>query len=216
MPFVHRLRDLSDPNSPHEYAPEGIISLSWAFLIVPCIFLLGAFVWIGISFSQPSEFPQENGYHQPMATLDETEEDEHEHDESAQLLEAFQERPSHNTSSSHTAAASGRSEMSEKPITSGWKINGKFSSTSRGGSIYTSYPDPNGVHHSPTGSISSPKSKRASLNLDGRPKSVGSKAARAQALDRERMAHDLERLDPIDREELQRSPSQTSSSRKHD
>lgn len=201
MPPINLTRDLasSDANV-HEDASSSIISLSWAFLIIPCIFLVVAFAWIIYNFSQPSEFPQSNGYgHADHDALD----DDQGEGEKEQLLDAFNESQSH----SHTSTAPA------SPSSSSWKINSKFSTTSRGGSVYTSYPDPNATyHHSPKSSISSsPKSKRSSLTADGKQgRTVGSKAAKVFALNRDRMMQDLENLDPIDREELQRSSSRAS------
>lgn len=198
----------------HEDASSAIISLSWAFLVIPCIFLVAAFAWIMYNFSQPSEFPQANGYGH---TDHDREDDDLGDDEKEQLLDAFNEAQSHSSSrtASHAPSAS-----TDSASGSTWKINSKFSTTSRGGSVYTSYPGPNGSSdytHSPKNSMSSsPKAKRSSLTVEGRPKSVGSKAAKVLALNRDRMMQDLEKLDPIDREELQRSSSRASETRKSD
>ncbi|KAF6767628.1 hypothetical protein PSEUBRA_006147 [Kalmanozyma brasiliensis GHG001] len=199
MPFVTSARELLSVRLPgpslHEEASGSIVSLSWAFLVIPCLFLVVAFGWILYSFSQPSEFPQANGFGHADHDADDTEGD----DEKEQLLDGFRESQSHVLSSD--AASS-----------SGWKINGKFSTTSRGGSVYTSYSSPNS---SPA--ASSPKSKRVSLAADGKPsRSVGSKAAKVLAYNRDRMMRDLENVDPVDREELQRSSSRASETRKSD
>ncbi|SPO26949.1 uncharacterized protein UTRI_10418_B [Ustilago trichophora] len=215
MPFVQAARDMIGAavtgTEVHEDAPSGIISLSWAFLVIPCIFLVAAFAWIMYNFSQPSEFPQANGFTEHDGHL----EDEVVDDEKEQLLDAFNETQSHSSTRSVPHAPSVSSDSASG---SAWKINGKFSTTSRGGSVYTSYPDPQASYaHSPKNSVSSsPNSKRASLTVDGKPKSVGSKAAKVLALHRDRMMHDLEKLDPIDRQELQRSSSRASDTRKSD
>lgn len=206
MPFLDAARDWIDsaiaaPAEVHENASKGLVSLAWALLIIPCIFLVIAFAWIMYSFSQPSDFPQSNGF----GHADCDDKDEHlGQDEQEKLLDAFNESQSHSASNSSSGSS--------------WKINGKFSTTSRGGSVYTSYPDPNGTYtHSPKSSIStSPRSKLSSLTVDGKPKTVGSKAAKVLALNRDRIMQDLEKLDPIDREELQRSSSRTSDTRKSD
>lgn len=198
----------------HEDAPSGIISLSWAFLVIPCIFLVAAFAWIMYNFSQPSEFPQANRF----TDHDDQLQDQVGDDEKEQLLDALNETQSHSStvrSAPHAPSASSDSDSASGSV---WKINSKFSTTSRGGSVYTSHPDANGSYtHSPKNSLpSSPKSKRSSLTVDGKPKSVGSKAAKLLALNRDRMMHDVEKLDPIDRQELQRSSSRTSDTRKSD
>lgn len=196
MPFLHR-----DAAAVHEGAPDSIISLSWAFLIIPCIFLVGVFIWIAINFSQPSEFPEEEGL-TSNGVHDDDDEDDIGSDEKDQLLDAFQPRQSHSTVTN----------SADKPQSS-WKINSKYSSTLRGGSVYSSYPDPS--FGSP--SSSPKKAKRSSLLPDGKhPKTVGSKAAKVLTLNKDRMLQDLERLDPIDREEMQRSSSRASSIRKSD
>ncbi len=191
----------------HQDAPSGIISLSWAFLVIPCIFVVIAFGWIIYSFGSPTEFAQANG----LSNGDDHGfgDDQDDDDEKDQLLDRFTETQSHASSFNAT----------QLPAASSWKISGKFSTTSRGGSVYTSYPDPNGSsgHASRSSISSSPKSKRLSLNADGKPvRSVGSKAAKALALNRDRMMQDLENVDPIDREELQRSSSRASDTRKSD
>ena len=162
------------------------------------------------NFSQPSEFPPANGFGHAEHDQDL---DEQVDDEKEQLLDAFNESQSHSISRNASNAPPASSDSA-----SSWKISGKFSTTSRGGSIYTSYPNPSGSYtHSPKHSISaSPKSERSSLTVDGKPKSVGSKAAKALALNRDRLMHDLENLDPIDRDELQRSSSRASDTRKSD
>lgn len=196
MPFLHSIRD----TVVHEDAPDSIISLSWAFLIIPCIFLAGVFIWIAVNFSQPSEFPEEEGL--TANGVHEEEDDDIENDEKDQLLD-----PSH-SNQSHSAV----SNTANKPQSS-WKINSKYSSTLRGGSVYSSYPDPSGSY-SPSSPV---KAKRSSLLTEGKhAKTVGSKAAKVLTLNKDRMLQDLERLDPIDREELQRSSSRASSIRKSD
>ncbi len=213
MPLLRAARDLVGAAAVvpdlHEEAPSGIISLSWAFLIIPCIFLVGAFAWLIYNFSQPSEFPSSNGF----GHADHNAEDDEDQgdDEKEQLLDAFNESQSH----AATRTASSHAPSDSTSSASSWKINSKFSTTSRGGSVYTSYPDPNGTYtHSPKSSISSttsPKSKRSSLTADSKQnRSVGSKAAKVLAFNRDRMMQDLEKLDPIDREELQRSSSRAS------
>lgn len=72
MPFVQAAKDMigatgADANM-HEDAPSAIISLSWIFLIVPCVFLVAAFAWIMIKFSEPSEFPQQMVSDTPSTT----------------------------------------------------------------------------------------------------------------------------------------------------
>ncbi|SPO27301.1 uncharacterized protein UTRI_10418 [Ustilago trichophora] len=214
MPFVKAARDMIGAavtsTEVHEDAPNGIISLSWAFLVIPCIFLVAAFAWIMYNFSQPSEFPQANGFTDHDDQLQDEVGDEKE-----QLLDAFNESQSHSSARSAPHAPSASSDSASG---STWKINSKFSTTSRGGSVYTSYPDANaGYTHSLKNCLSSsPNSKRSSLTVDGKPKSVGSKAAKVLALNRDRMMHDLEKLDPIDRQELQRSSSRASDTRKSD
>ncbi|GAC94454.1 hypothetical protein PHSY_002025 [Pseudozyma hubeiensis SY62] len=182
----------------HEDAPSAIISLSWAFLVIPCIFLVAAFAWIMFNFSESSEFPESNAFGRTEHDADGGDSD----DEKQQLLDAFRESQSHSTSHADSHTASGSS----------WKINGKFSTTSRGGSAYSSYPDPHGTY-SPN---SSPRAKRSSLAPDSKAnKTAGSRAAKVIALNRDRMMQDLE-LDPVDREELQRSSSRASDIRKSD
>ncbi|SPO46229.1 uncharacterized protein PSANT_03915 [Moesziomyces antarcticus] len=212
MPFLsttyNNMDSLVADANVHQDAPSGIISLSWAFLVIPCIFVVIAFGWIIYSFGNPSEFAQANG----LTTGDDHgfgDDQEDDDDEKDQLLDRFTETQSHASSFNAT----------QLPAASSWKISGKFSTTSRGGSVYTSYPDPNGSsgHASRSSISSSPKSKRLSLNADGKPvRSVGSKAAKALALNRDRMMQDLENVDPIDREELQRSSSRASDTRKSD
>ena len=201
MPLVHVVRNMINAvgaaeadSSVHENAPSLIISLSWAFLAIPCIFLIAAFAWLIYNFSQPSEFPQANGFSHAEhdADYDHLQGD----DEKEQLLDAFSESQSH--SSKHAASAS----------SSSWRINGKFSTTSRGGSVYSSYPDPTATY------TPSPKSARSSSPKASR--SVGSKAAKVLALNRDRLLQDLENVDPIDRDELQRSSSRASDTRKSD
>ncbi|TKY86260.1 hypothetical protein EX895_005085 [Sporisorium graminicola] len=189
--------------SVHENASSAIISLSWAFLVIPCIFLVGAFAWILHNFSQPSEFPQTNGFAHAEHNLDER--DLGDDDEKEQLLDAFSETQSHsvNRSAAHVPSASVESSSS-----SSWKINGKFSTTSRSGSVYSSYPDPSATY------TPSPKSARPSSPRSSRV--VGSKAAKVLALNRDRRVQDLEDLDSVDRDELQRSSSRTSDTRKSD
>ncbi|KAJ1032646.1 hypothetical protein NDA16_000669 [Ustilago loliicola] len=207
MPFLDAARDWIDsaiaaPAEVHENASNALVSLAWAFLIIPCIFVVIAFAWIAYSFSQPSDLPQFNGF--SHAHRDDEDQGQGE-DEQEKLLDAFNESQSHSATNQSVSASA-----------SSWKISGKFSTTSRGGSVYTSYPDTNATYTlSPKSSIStSPKSKRSSLTVDGKPRSVGSKAAKVFALNRDRMMQDLEKLDPIDREELQRSSSCASDTRK--
>ncbi|KAJ1599073.1 hypothetical protein NDA14_001151 [Ustilago hordei] len=210
MPLLDSARDWIDsaiaaPSEVHENASQTLVSLAWTLLIIPSIFVVVAFAWIMYTFSQPSDLSQSNGFSHAGA---DDEDDGQGQDEQEKLLDAFNESQSH-SATNVTSSASGSS----------WKINSKFSTTSRGGSVYTSYPDPNGTHtHSPKGSIStSSKSKRSSLTADGKPsRSVGSKAAKVLALNRDRMMQDLEKLDPVDREELQRSSSRASDTRKSD
>lgn len=204
MPFVQAAKDMiasaTADASMHEDAPSAIISLSWAFLIIPCIFLLAAFAWIMFNFSEPSEFPQSNGFGHPEHDADERDSD----DEKDQLLDAFRESRSHSTGPTDSHTTSGSS----------WKINGKFSTTSRGGSAYSSYPDPHGTYTSSPNS--SPRAKRSSLAHDAKTnKTAGSRAAKVIALNRDRMMQGLE-LGPVDREELQRSSSRASDIRKSD
>lgn len=210
MPLLDSARDWIDsaiaaPSEVHENASQTLVSLAWTLLIIPSIFVVIAFAWIMYTFSQPSDLSQSNGFSHAGAG---DEDDGQGQDEQEKLLDAFNESQSH-SATNVTSSASGSS----------WKINSKFSTTSRGGSVYTSYPDPNGTHtHSPKSSIStSSKSKRSSLTADGIPsRSVGSKAAKVLALNRDRMMQDLEKLDPVDREELQRSSSRASDTRKSD
>lgn len=194
MPFVTSARQLLGVRIPdtsvHEDASGSIVSLSWAFLVIPCIFLVGAFGWILYNFSQPSEFPQSNGFGHADNGADD-EDDMQGDDEKEQLLDAFRESQAHTCSTSASADAAS---------TSAWKINSRFSTTSRGGF--------NGTH-SPS---SSPKAKRLSLGS----RSVGSKAAKVLAYNRDRMMQDLENVDPLDRQELQRSSSRASEARKSD
>ncbi|KAJ1017968.1 hypothetical protein NDA13_006576 [Ustilago tritici] len=210
MPLLDSARDWIDsaiaaPSEVHENASQTLVSLAWALLIIPSIFVVIAFAWIIYTFSQPSDLSQSNGFSHAGA---DDEDDGQGQDEQEKLLDAFNESQSH-SATNVTSSASGSS----------WKINSKFSTTSRGGSVYTSYPDPNGTHtHSPKSSISTlSKSKHSSLTADGKPsRSVGSKAAKVLALNRDRMMQDLEKLDPVDREELQRSSSRASDTRKSD
>ncbi|KAJ1021988.1 hypothetical protein NDA18_005225 [Ustilago nuda] len=212
MPLLDSARDWIDsaiaaPSEVHENASQSLVSLAWTLLIIPSIFVVIAFVWIMYTFGQPSDLSQSNGFSHAGAGAD-NEDDGQGQDEQEKLLDAFNESQSH-SATNVTSSASGSS----------WKINSKFSTTSRGGSVYTSYPDPNGTHtHSPKSSIStSSKSKRLSPTADGKPsRSVGSKAAKVLALNRDRMMQDLQKLDPVDREELQRSSSHASDARKSD
>ncbi|KIS69704.1 uncharacterized protein UMAG_02232 [Mycosarcoma maydis] len=210
MPFVEAAKDMigaaaADANT-HEDAPNTIISLSWAFLIIPCIFLVVVFAWIMYHFSEPSEFAPTNGL--GHAEHDADDHDDQSNDEKQQLLDAFKESQSHSTHSITETEAS----------SSSWKINSKFSTTSRGGSVYSSYPDSNGIYtHTSEGFISPSKSNQSGLNLDAKPnRPVGSKAAKVLALNRERMMQDLDILDPIDRDQLRRSSSRASDTRKAD
>lgn len=186
----------------HQDAPSAIISLSWALLVIPCVLLVAAFAWIIYKFSQPSEFPQANGH---MHADYNSEEEEQGGDEKDQLLDAFHDSRSHSDS---TRTLSG----------SPWKINSKFSTTSRGGSVHNPNFDPNAkIPRAKASTTSSPKSKRSGLGVDGtaiRP--VGSRVAEVLAHNRNRMMQDLEHLDPIDREELQCSSPRTNNLRKSD
>jgi hypothetical protein len=205
----------------HEMAPDTIISLSWAFLLIPCLFLLGVFAWIFVTFSQPSELDPEEAYDAADEEQDRFQRDDNDdadHHEKDQLLDAFRDSESY---SAHSAQRNSRDRLrtSQRPMAgSSWKINSKFSSTSRGGSVFTSYPDPGIVEVRPSNAplSASTKSKCSSLTADNRIKPVGVRAARAEAAQREKQLQDLEQLDPIDRVELQRSPSATSSTRKSD
>ncbi|SJX62627.1 uncharacterized protein SRS1_13423 [Sporisorium reilianum f. sp. reilianum] len=204
MPLVEAARDMIGADaSVHEDASSAIISLSWAFLVIPCVFLVGAFAWILYNFSQPSEFPQTNGF--GHAEHDADDQDLQGDDEKEQLLDAFTESQSHSASRS---AAHASSASADAASSSSWKISAKFSTTSRSGSVYSSYPDPCAIH------TPSPKSARPSSPRSTR--TVGSKAAKVLALNRDRMMQDLENLDPIDRDELQRSSSRASDTRKSD
>ncbi|CDR99543.1 uncharacterized protein SPSC_06103 [Sporisorium scitamineum] len=209
MPLVQAARDMigaaaaGADSSLHEDASSTVISLSWVFLVVPCIFLVGAFAWILFNFSQPSEFPQTNGF--GHAEHDADDQSLQSDDEKEQLLDAFSESQSHSATRSASHAASTSADVGSS---SSWKINGKFSTTSKSGSVYSSYPDPNATYTPP------PKSARPSSSKSSR--SVGSKAAKVLALNRDRMMQDLEKLDPIDRDELQRSSSRASDTRKSD
>ncbi|SNX85412.1 uncharacterized protein MEPE_04121 [Melanopsichium pennsylvanicum] len=179
----------------HQDAPTAIISLSWALIVIPCLFLVAAFAWIMYNFSTPSEFHSDNDFSHTDTIEEQVFSDDHEKET---LLDAF------NQSQSHSNASSASTDSN-----SAWKINAKFSTTSRGGSVYTSYPDLNHTR--------SPKSKRSSLNLQAKSnRSVGSKAAKVQASNWHSMLHHLENLDPIDRQELQRSSSTASDTRKSD
>lgn len=205
---------VSDVAEVHEDAPTEIISLSWAFLFIPCIFLVLVFLWLVYNFSQPSEFPQSNGYGHDEDGADGA---SHSDDEKEQLLDAFSESQSHALSRSQPSSPTSASDSTSGL---GWKIQGKFSTTARGGSVYSSYPDPNGSYQQSTKSpfaSSSPRSARGSPKADEKPnRAVGSKAAKILAYNREKMMHDLESLDPIDREQLTRSSSRASDTRKSD